>query len=273
MPVIALLTDFGLSDPYVGIMKGVILFICPQASIVDVSHDVAPQDIREAAYLLDAAYPYFPEKTVHTVVVDPGVGTGRAIVAVQNAGHYFLAPDNGVLTKVLAGRELQAAVRVENPAYFIQPVSRTFHGRDIFAPVAAHMAEGKSLDAFGPRISAEDMVQLELPAAYLSEKGEVAGAVITADRFGNMITNIPENLVQQLAPGTDESRLQVQVGAYEIKGLSASYQAVFPGELLAIIGSRGYLEISVNQGDARAFCGVGKDARVVVKVQGLRCRV
>ena len=265
MPGIALLTDFGLSDPYVGIMKGVILSICPKASVVDVSHDVDPQDIRAAAYLLDAAYPYFPEDTVHTVVVDPGVGSGRAIIAVQAGGHYFLAPDNGVLTKVLEGSVLQTAVRVENPAYFIQPVSRTFHGRDIFAPVAAHMAAGKLLDAFGPRISAEDMVQLEIPAAYLS-KGELAGAIITVDRFGNLITNIPENLVQQLAPGKDESRLQVQVGSYQIKGLSPSYQSVSPGELLAIIGSRGYLEISVNQGDARAYCGVGEDAPVVVKV-------
>jgi len=263
--MITLLTDFGLSDPYVGIMKGVILSICPKASVVDVSHDVDPQDIRAAAYLLDAAYPYFPENTVHTVVVDPGVGSGRAVIAVQAGGHYFLAPDNGVLTKVLEGSAVQRAVRVENPAYFIQPVSRTFHGRDIFAPVAAHMAAGKPLDAFGPRISAEDMVQLEIPAAYLS-KGELAGAIITVDRFGNLITNIPEGLIRQLRTDPDESRLCVQVGACEIKGLSAAYQAVSPGDLLAIIGSRGCLEISVNQGDARAFCGVGKDARVVVKV-------
>lgn len=266
MPVIALLTDFGLSDPYVGIMKGVILSICPPVSIVDISHDVDPQDIRAAAYLLDAAYPYFPENTVHTVVVDPGVGTGRAVVAVQSAGHYFLAPDNGVLTRVLEGSVLQHAVRIENPEYFIQPVSRTFHGRDIFAPVAAHMASGRPLDAFGPRISGEDMVQLEMPAAYFSEKGELVGSVITADRFGNLITNIPENLVQQLAAGADEKGLRVQVGPYEIKGLSASYQAVSPGDLLAIIGSRGYLEISVNRGDARAFCGVDKDAAIAVKV-------
>ena len=270
MPVIALLTDFGLSDPYVGIMKGGILSICPQASVVDVSHDVEPQDIRAAAYLLDSAYPYFPGKTVHTVVVDPGVGSGRSVIAVQAGGHYFLAPDNGVLTKVLADKDLQAAVRVENRQYFLHPVSRTFHGRDIFAPVAAHIAEGKPLDAFGPRISAEDMVQLALPAACLSGQGEVVGVVITADRFGNLITNIPENLVRQLAPGTDETRLQVQVGSHKIKGFSESYHSVSPGELLAIIGSRGYLEISVNQGNARTLCGVGKDELVVVKGAGHR---
>ncbi|MFP4226189.1 MAG: S-adenosyl-l-methionine hydroxide adenosyltransferase family protein [Desulfobacterales bacterium] len=266
MPVIALLTDFGLSDPYVGIMKGVILSICPQASVVDVSHDVDPQDIRAAAYLLRAAYPYFPEKTVHTVVVDPGVGSGRAVIAVQAGGHYFLAPDNGVLIKVLEDKDLQAAVRLENRQYFLHPVSRTFHGRDIFAPVAAHMAAGIPLEAFGSRISVENMLQIPMPAAYFSEKDELVGAIIAADRFGNLITNIPENLIRQLASGLDESRLFVQVGAYQISGLSASYQDVAPDELLAIIGSRGYLEISVNQGNARTLCGVGKDAPVVVTV-------
>lgn len=267
MPVIALLTDFGLSDPYVGIMKGVILSICSKASLVDVTHDVDPQDIRAAAYMLDAVYPYFPEKTVHAAVVDPGVGSSRSVIAAQVGGHYFLAPDNGVLTKVLEKNKLQTAVRVENRQYFIHPVSRTFHGRDVFAPVAAHMAAGIPLTAFGPRISAEDMVQLELPAAYFSKQGELLGAIIAVDRFGNLITNVPETLIRQLNPGPDEGRLCVNVGDYQIKGLSVSYQDVPPGELLAIIGSRGYLEISVNQGDARSCCGVGKDAVIVVTVR------
>ncbi len=264
MPVITLLTDFGLSDPYIGIMKGVILSFAPQASIVDISHYIDPQDVQAAAYLMDSAYPYFPEKTVHVVVVDPGVGGGRKIIAAEAGGHYFLAPDNGILTKVFGRGEVKTLVCVENPEYFIQPVSRTFHGRDIFAPVAAHMATGRPLTEFGPTVSLADLIYLDLPLPYIKKSGELVGEVITGDRFGNLITNIDQQVLSQLGSSADRSNLFIHIGTYLINGLSASYQDVPPGGLLAIIGSRGYLEISVNTGDARSYCGIEKGAPVRV---------
>ena len=268
MPIITLLTDFGLSDPYVGLMKGVILSITPEASIVDISHDIDPQDIVSAAYLIDSAYPYFPAKTVHAAVVDPGVGSSRKIIAAQACGHYFLAPDNGILTKVLGNINVDKIIQVENPEYFMRPVSRTFHGRDIFAPVAAHLAAGKALDTFGPMISGADMVRLELPVSCLTDTGQLRGEVITVDRFGNLITNIDQHSVRRIRATGDEKDLCVHVGSRRIKGISTFYQDVSPGELLALIGSRGYLEISVNQGDAKSYCGVEKGASVTVTALG-----
>ncbi|MBS3757232.1 MAG: SAM-dependent chlorinase/fluorinase [Desulfobacterales bacterium] len=264
MPVITLFTDFGLSDPYVGMMKGVILSITPHVSIVDVSHYIDPQDLCAAAYLLDAAYPYFPQKTVHMVVVDPGVGSSRKIIAAEAGGHYFLAPDNGVLTKIIDGGDVRTLVRVENPEYFRQPVSRTFHGRDIFAPVAAHMASGKPLDGFGPRVCPVDLSRLELSAARLTEAGELLGEVIAVDRFGNLITNIDQQKLLELDASEEGGNLCVHIGEHRINGLSASYQDVSAGGLLSIIGSRGCLEISVNSGDARAYCEADKGAPVRV---------
>ena len=264
MSIISLLTDFGCSDSYVGIMKGVILGIAPKASIVDVSHDIDPQDIVSAAYMIDSVYSYFPEKTVHAAVVDPGVGSGRKIIAAEAGGHYFVAPDNGILTKVFDKINIGTLVRVENPEYFIHPVSRTFHGRDIFAPVIAYMAAGKALDAFGPPVSSADIVRLDLPVPYFPESGQLRGEVITVDRFGNLITNIDPALIRRLSQSGDESDLRVHVGSHEINGLSGAYGDVLPGQLLALIGSRGYLEISVNQGHAQTYCGVERGAPVTV---------
>ncbi len=163
MSVITLSTDFGLADPYAGIMKGVILSINPSVAIVDLTHCIDPQDTVSAAYMIESAYSYFPEKTVHVVVVDPGVGTGRAVIAAEASGRYFLAPDNGVLGLVLKSSSPAKIVRVENEEYFLTPVSRTFHGRDIFAPVAACISRGVPLERFGPSVSASGIFQPEIP--------------------------------------------------------------------------------------------------------------
>ncbi len=262
MPFISLLTDFGLEDPYAGIMKGVILSALPEVSIVDLSHHVDPQDLKAAAFLIDASYSWFPKKTVHVIVIDPGVGSSRAIVAMAAAGHFFLAPDNGVLTRVLENATVDALVRVENPHYFIHPVSRTFHGRDIFAPVAAYMAGGKELSNLGPPMPPSELARLELPVPHLSDADSNApalvGEVVAIDRFGNLITNLEEKRLQQFAPARDLSGLCIDIGGHVIRGLSFAYQSVSPGELLALIGSRGFLEISVNEGNAGRFCRTEK---------------
>lgn len=267
MRVISLLTDFGLEDPYVGIMKAVILSRAPDVDIVDLTHQVDPQDLTVASFLIDGAWAWFPMHTVHVVVVDPGVGGSRAIVAVAAAGHFFLAPDNGVLTLILDSAPVEAAVYVENPDFFIHPVSRTFHGRDIFAPVAAHIALGRALAEFGPQAPPGDLCRLNLPAPHISETRSGAvlvGTVITSDRFGNLITNLDEARLRSFVPDMEAAGLAIHIGDQMVHGLSFSYQAVAPGELLAIIGSRGYLEISVNAGDASRRCGAGRGSEVRV---------
>jgi len=249
-------------------MKGVILSIAPQVTIVDLSHGIAAQDLAGAAFLIDSAFGYFPEKTVHVIVVDPGVGSERAVIAAEASGHFFLAPDNGALTKILARNSAESLVSVENPEFFRHPVSQTFHGRDIFAPVAARMAGGEPLDNFGPRRSPADLVRLSLPVPYVSDTGELVGEVVTIDHFGNLITSLDEKSLARFSPSGNADDVWVYIGEACIQGLSDAYQAVAPGRMLAIIGSSGYLEISVNTGDARFRCGAQKGATVRVARSG-----
>lgn len=264
MPVISLLTDFGLSDAFVGIMKGVILSKAPDARIVDISHQISPYHLVQTAYLIDSAYRYFPKGTVHTVVVDPGVGSDRAVIALEAAGYFFLAPDNGVLTLILEKTTVATAVKVENRRIFLETVSRTFHGRDIFAPVAAHLALGGDIHELGPCIATGDLAQLPLPKPLIAKTGELIGAVIDIDRFGNLITNIDEGLIQALCEKR-ESAVTVDIGGNRLFGLKASYASVSPGATLAIIGSRGTLEIAINCGSASDVfsAAIGDDVTVV----------
>jgi len=262
--MISLLTDFGTSEPYSGIMKGAILSVNPDVTIVDITHDVEPQDIRCASYFIYAAYQFFPLKTIHVIVVDPGVGSDRSILAVCMGGHYFLAPDNGVLDLIFGENEIEKIVKVENKNYFLKPVSRTFHGRDIFAPVAAHMSKGVGIETLGPEISFNDTVRLGLLKPYRSENGELIGQVIFEDRFGNLVTNIDRTLLFQAFDNGDTDHMKLTVENNEIKGLSESYADVEPGSLLAVIGSMGFVEISVNQGRASEVCGARKDS--IVKI-------
>ncbi len=253
MAVVTLLTDFGTLDEYVGAMKGVILSIAPRVTLVDISHEVPPQDVGRAAYLLEGYHRYFPEGTIHVVVVDPGVGASRAIVAVRTQACTFLVPDNGVLTRVIDDQALEVAVRVENRAFFLPHVSRTFHGRDIFAPVAAHLAAGADIHKLGPCIACDELVRLDIPPVVVTGEAEARGCVMTFDRFGNAVTNIDR---RQLAALSGKGELEVRLGGRCIVGLSPNYAGVPPGQALALVGSRGYLEIGINCGSAREVLGL-----------------
>ncbi|MCP4689677.1 MAG: SAM-dependent chlorinase/fluorinase [Desulfobacterales bacterium] len=268
MAVITLLTDFGLTDEYVGVMKGVILSVNPGAVVVDITHGIAPQDVVQAAYTLKSSYHYFPGKTVHVVVVDPGVGGDRDIIALQLKNHVFLAPDNGVLTPLIEDEAPETLVRVTNRRFFPGPVSATFHGRDIFAPAAGHLSLGASLTDLGPRVNREDLIPLDIQPPTRPRPGEWVGAVITVDRFGNLITDIEgARLTAEDFAGPD-AEVVITIGSSRIRGLSTTYGDAPPFQPLALIGSRGYLEIAMNQGDARRYFNAGRGDAVRVIAGG-----
>lgn len=262
IPIIALLTDFGQSDAYVGTMKGVILSICPAARLVDLTHTIPPQNIRQAAYVLLTAYRYFPAHTVFLVVVDPGVGTDRAPIAVHTSQGLYIAPDNGVLSYVLRHLTPYQAVTLHHPAYRLPEVSRTFHGRDIFSPAAAHLANGVPISELGS--AAPTLHQLPDPALQITS-GQVRGEVLHIDHFGNVISSIghlswTDSGQLDLAPqfGSDHSVLppldpaicRIRLGEHTIHAIHRTYSTVPPGMLAALVGSSGQIEIGVNQGSA-----------------------
>jgi S-adenosyl-L-methionine hydrolase (adenosine-forming) len=251
MSVITLLTDFGSENAYAGVMKGVILSIAPGAAIVDLTHGIGPQDLTQAAHELETAHRYFPPGSIHVIVVDPQVGTHRRIIAAWAGGQVFLAPDNGILPAVLDAGVVTRAVRVENRQFCLKPVSRTFHGRDIFAPVAAHLFNGIGPGRLGPDIPWPDLARLHLDAPYWTEDGVLAGMVIAVDRFGNLITNITEtHLAAILAKGAGK-KIEILLNRIPVGGFGQTYADAAPGDPLALVGSSGYLEIAVNRGSAR----------------------
>jgi len=242
MGIITLLTDFGLQDSYVAEMKGVILSICPDATLVDITHTVPPQDIRHGAFILSAASRAFPLGTVHLAVVDPGVGSERQPVAIQTQRGFFVVPDNGLLSFVLAEEPALRAVVLSNPAYHRQPVSDTFHGRDIFAPAAAYIHNGVPLQAFGPEASSLHLFPVPRPRWIREDL--LVGEVIHVDRFGNIITNV------RRTDGDWERFARAQVGRRMVRRLCRTYVEATPGELVALFGSSGYLEVAQREGDA-----------------------
>jgi S-adenosylmethionine hydrolase len=266
MSIITLLTDFGEADEYVGVMKGVILSRCPSVSIVDITHQIDPQDITQAAYLIPASYRFFPEGTVHLVVVDPGVGGQRDILATNHAGHIFIAPDNGVLTLLMNREKSDTIVRIHNTDFFLEPVSATFHGRDIFAPIGAHIVNGTGLEELGSKIDAADIVHLADLNCRRSESGELVGKIISIDRFGNLITNIDSNTLTTRGQNDVENRLQIHFRKHVISDLADTYASAAPGSPLALIGSRNYLEIAVNCGNAQRHFKAQKGDTVRVKI-------
>lgn len=225
-----------------------ILGICPQAQIVDISHDVAAFAIAEGAYLIAQAYRYFPKKTVHVMVVDPGVGSSRRPIVAEAAGQYFVAPDNGVLGMIYA-RDKHKVRAITNSRYCLKPVSQTFHGRDIFAPVAAHLAGGVNATRLGKRI--EDYVRPAFVQPEPRRKGTWTGCILRIDRFGNLITNLLASEFPQLAGG----KFTLAIGTQRITELVRSYAEAKPGELVIIAGSGGYLEVAINQGSAAGVIG------------------
>lgn len=263
MSIITLTTDFGLEDGYAGTMKGIILGIAPTATIVDITHNIAPQDVREAAYTLYTAYSYFPQGTIHVVVVDPGVGSERRAIALRTPRAAFVAPDNGVLSYVVAGERVEEIVDLTNPRHHLSPVSRTFHGRDIFAPAAAHLARGIPLAELGQPLA--EIITFPLPRPQSRPDGTIVGQIIHVDRFGNLITSImSKDLTDHLLLG----EAIITIKGQSIRGIANHYAEGAPGKLLALIGSSDHLEIAVSGGSASQTLGAKVGDEVLLKVEG-----
>jgi S-adenosylmethionine hydrolase len=265
-PVITLTTDFGQADGYVGTMKGVILDICPQATLVDISHEIHPQAARQASYVLSTAVPYFPPGTIHLVVVDPGVGGQRRPIVVQTEKAIYVAPDNGVLTLALARDPARLAVDLTQPRYRLPRVSATFHGRDIFAPAAAHLASGVEPQEMGDVIPVEELVTLPALQPQAQPDGSWQAQVLHVDRFGNLITTIQGASIEEL--GTiDDPELLVVAGGEQIVGLSRTFADVEQGDLVTYMGSSGYLEIALREGSAAGRLGMRVGDPVLVRIR------
>ena len=266
MSIITLLTDFGTGTEYAGLMKGVILSINPSAAIVDITHQNDSQDIVQAAFTTYSSYEYFPEGTVHLVVVDPGVGSERSLLALEMKKQFFVAPDNGILTLLFNEGKINALIRITNSKYFLASVSRTFHGRDIIAPVGAHLSSGIDVRRLGTEIDLRDAIHLDHLHARLSENGELVGKIVVIDDFGNLITNIGFKKLSEVYLIGQEKKIQIKIGSHVITGLSGTYDSVRSKTPLALIGSRGYLEIAVNKGNAALVLNAEKGEKVRVMV-------
>ena len=256
-PIITLTTDFGYTDPFVGIIKGVILRITPDAQIVDLSHGIPPQNIRAAALTLAASVDNFAQGTIHVAVVDPGVGSERRPILVETADHYFVGPDNGVFSLALEGNKSSKIVDLSNETYHLLPKSHTFHGRDVFAPVAAHLARGVPVSEFGAPL--KDCVRLRWPPVNREEES-ILGEILYIDRFGNLFTNIRERDLMAVAP----KKIRVRLGEIDILGLSTNYAAGQNGEWIAVINSWGLIEIAIFKGSAasRTEAQIGDKVRI-----------
>ncbi len=242
--IITLTTDFGLSDPYVGAMKGVILSINPNAIIVDISHQINAGSVFHASALLQETYPYFPETTIHVVVVDPGVGGDRRPILLKTRDYFFVGPDNGLFWPIIIRQQDTEIIHLTENKYFLPHISRTFHGRDVFAPVAAHLSTGLDPQKLGPDI--DDPVPLEFPLSR--QKGDALyGHIIRIDHFGNLVTNISRNDLKRFL---DLNPAIIQIGNQSIQGVKKAYSEVKAGEMLALISSSDTLEIAVNLGRA-----------------------
>ena len=246
MPILSLTTDFGNKDGFVGTLKGVIWTICPSAQIADISHDISPQNVLEGAFALWRAYPFFPAGTIHVAVVDPGVGTTRRPIAMHLGEYYFVGPDNGLFTPVIEYAEKkgwqQIIVQLVNKKYFLPEISRTFHGRDIFAPVSAHLANGVPLADFGPVIT--DPIRLQMPMPEKTSNGWRAHITVM-DIFGNLTTDLPAALIRN--PDT----VTLLIHGREVRGLVTSYGKKMPGELVALVDSENYVEVAIVNGSAQ----------------------
>jgi len=236
-PLVALTTDFGTRDPWVAAMKGVIYTLAPGTIITDLSHTISPQDILEGALFLAGAVPYFPPGTIHAVVIDPGVGTERLPVIARCAGQTLICPDNGLLTLLQRRYSIDAAHVIENSAFMLKDPSATFHGRDIFAPAAAHAALGRSLEEFGSPVL--ELQRIDIPQPNADAEGQLHGEIIHVDRFGNCVTNILREMVPV------DMNYRVQVAAKTLPAIHRTYGDVAPGTLVALFGSTGHLEIAM----------------------------
>ncbi|RUA17944.1 MAG: hypothetical protein DSY55_01145 [Clostridia bacterium] len=256
-PPISLITDFGLSDGYVGAMKGVIIDVLPWGQVIDITHDIEPQNIRQAAFVLHTAAPHFPQCTVHLVVVDPGVGTDRRSIAVYTDEAVFVGPDNGVFTWIYKTWNVREIRELQNPYYRRARVSATFHGRDLFAPFAAHIAAGVPAPSIGPVV--DNPVTFDIPDPSRQPHGDIQGHVIHIDFFGNVITNITAKML------ADASGWTFELGGQAVSAFYRTYAYADEGELFALIGSQGFLEIAMRNGHAAQRLGVDRCDPVIAR--------
>jgi S-adenosyl-L-methionine hydrolase (adenosine-forming) len=262
-PLITLTTDFGTADHFVGVMKGVIAGLAPHANVVDITHEVVPYDIVQGAFVIAEAWRYFPKGTIHVVVVDPGVGSSRRPILAEAGGHLFVAPDNGVLSMIYDSIHAPAKLKVRvisNTKLMAREVSRTFHGRDIFAPAAARLAHGVTPARFGGVI--DDYIRIaDIKPLKVSTKCW-RGMVLKADRFGNLITNFHVDDF----PDVTSRAFEVRIGAESIRRLALTFSEAEIGELVVVVGSSGYLEIAANQASAAQILGCGSQAPVELEI-------
>lgn len=261
-PIITLTTDYGTNDHFVGAMKGVILAINPEVQIVDITHGVLPFDVLDGALAIGNSFGYFPPRTIHVVIVDPGVGTARRPVLVAADQHYFVAPDNGVLSLACEQSETLHGWHITAEHYFRNPVSSTFHGRDVFAPVAAWLSKSWQTASFGEEIT--DFVRFAIPKPKASGDKAMKGVVLRVDGFGNLMTNFKPQDVPALT-GAD-GKFTIRVGNVQIAKLSPTFAQGASGEAVAVIGSSGYLEVAMNKANAARALGVARGSEVTVEL-------
>ena len=260
-PAIAMITDFGLHDPFAGVMKGVIRSIGSKSEIIDVTHGINAGDIKSAAIALSMSFRYYPEGTIFLVVIDPGVGTRRRPIAVTVSGKIIVCPDNGIISFVVSEYPEWSAVHLNRTEFFLPKISSTFHGRDIFAPIAAHLSMGTPVSDLGSGIG--DVTTMQIPQAIAGER-HIQGEVIYIDGFGNLITNISEAAVAEWAHDSKSSNFKIHTGSVEIIGISESFSNVSAGKPLTVFGSFGMLEVAVNGGSAAALAGSSIGAKVLL---------
>jgi S-adenosylmethionine hydrolase len=259
MPILTLTTDFGAADHFVGTMKGVILGIAPRTAIVDITHEIVPFDLNEAAFVIAQAWSYFPKGTIHVVVVDPGVGSERRPILCEAGGQFFVAPDNGVLSMIYDASPHKARV-ISNSKFMSAQISRTFHGRDVFAPAAAHLARGVGAEKFG-KVIHDHVRSFRLKPQQIG-RHSWTGVILKVDRFGNLITNLH---IDDFA-GVTTRPFELRVGLEPVRRLALTYSEVTIGEVFAIVGSSGYLEVAANRASASKILGCGAGASVELEI-------
>lgn len=256
---IVLMTDFGYKDNFIGVIKGVILNIAPNTNILDLTHNIQSQNIKQAAFILDTSYSFFPEGSIFVAVVDPDVGSNRKAIAVKTCNYYFVAPDNGILTYVLEKEKIIEIVELTNPKYQLSQISNTFHGRDIFAPISAYISKGITLNNFGSTVKYNNITKINKPYFNIQDSNHFSGEIIHIDNFGNLITSIQASQI-----GLENNNLKdwiIEIGVYKINGISKSFADVEENQLLAFIGSSGYMEIAIRNGNAREYMGMNSNIK------------
>ncbi|MBI4665742.1 MAG: SAM-dependent chlorinase/fluorinase [Nitrospinae bacterium] len=264
MAIITLTTDFGITDPFVGVMKGVMLSINPSARFVDITHEIEPQNIKQAVYVISSSFEYFPAGSIHLCVVDPGVGSERKPLAFEAEGHFFVGPDNGIFTEVARKRKPAQIREITNPAYMLEKISATFHGRDIFAPSAAHLSMGAPLESFGPRLA--NLKSMDLPWEMRPSPNLLVGEIIYIDQFGNAITNLTRALIEKTARELNSSVIKVELEEASVDGILPHYSAAGDEDTLsATFGSWDTLELFVKNGDAALLYGLETETDVRIR--------